>query len=166
MLPPQSLLAAQPLMIMITVWFLSPEPWLICPTKNAATLPCVCFQKSFCFECGHATATSRGDCLTIAAILNVSTGEYSRHAGGNVILCDQISFAVHIKLAFENSRVRNVADAKEHGAGREIPNLARVHVSQFQGGNLTFGWIVNVFHNCVRQKFDLVVLTSPIQHDL
>ena len=45
-------------------------------------------------------------------------------------LRDKIAVAVGFELAAENLRVRRVADAEEHGAGRESPTLAGLQVAQ------------------------------------
>src|SRR5579864_426150 len=122
-------------------------------------------EKLLDFQRRHAAAASCGDRLPITPVLHIPAGIHAGDFGEDVVGGFKIAVLVGVELAFKNLGVGDVADAKKHGAGREIPGLAISGVAQLESGNFLLTDIVYVFDNCVGEELDLVVLLGALQHD-
>src|SRR5450830_2071027 len=76
------------------------------------------FQVALGVQCCHATGTGAGDGLAVDMVLHVAGGKYARHAGGGGHAFQAgLGFdvaVVHVQLAFEDARVRLVADGDKY----------------------------------------------------
>ena len=124
------------------------------------------FQKPFRFHGRGAAGAGGGDGLAIAAVLNVAAGEDAGDVGEDEVAGLQIAVLVHIELPDEHLRVGLVANAQEHGAGGEVPDLAGLEVAQLEAGDLFLAGIADVFHHGIGEELDFLVLAGAFQHDL
>ena len=85
----------------------------------------VLFEVFFCFKGGHAAGACGGDCLAVAAVLDISAGEDAGDdvavvGGEDVIAGLNVAVGVDVEHAFEGHGVGDVADAEEHeGYGKD-----------------------------------------------
>ena len=68
----------------------------------------------------------------------------------------EIAISVSVELALEHLRVRHVSDAEKQRVGREIPDLAGLHIAEFEPGDLLVIDVVDIFHDGVEQKVNFL----------
>src|SRR5690348_10232742 len=124
------------------------------------------FQEAFRLQSRHATRARGCNGLPKAAVLHITTGINPGHPGMDIIGGHKIALAIGIQLVLENSSIRNMTDAEEHGAGRKVPNPAGFHIAKLERCYLTSGGIVDVFHDSVGEEMNFVVFAGSIKHDL
>src|SRR6266852_352149 len=124
------------------------------PSPHPISMPFV-FQILLHFVCRHASGPSGGYGLAVTAVLHVAASEYAWHFRKDILMRDQVAIRIGFELAFEDLRVRDVADPKKHRAGREIPTLAALQIAQTQRRDFLLADIENVIHHGVGEKLDL-----------
>src|ERR1700730_19142645 len=103
--------------------------------------------------------------MPVAAVLHIAARELSWHFREDIVVRDQVAVRVGCELAFKYLGVRDVANAKKHGAGREIPTLAALKIAQTQTRDFLLADVENIVHHGIGEKFDLGISTGAIKHD-
>ncbi len=129
------------------------------------------FEVLFDFESGHAARARGGDGLTVAAVLYVACGEdagddLTVERGEDIVFALDVAVAIQIHLAFEELGVRNVTDAEEEAAERDLLHLAGDGVAHADAADFLLFDSKNLFHDGVRKELNLRVGHGAFQHDL
>ena len=130
----------------------------------------VFFEPFLHLEGGHATSTSRGDGLAIAAVLNVSAGEDARDwlavvRGEHISLRDDVAVGVKIKLPIEHLCIGDVADAKKHELDGQLGPFAGDHVAELETLNVLLLNAEDLLDYGTGKEFDIRVSNGALQHD-
>ncbi|OBJ06463.1 hypothetical protein A5623_06265 [Mycobacterium colombiense] len=90
-------------------------------------------QPALGIECGRAAAGCGGDCLAIAAVDQVTGGEYALRGGtGRIAIGHDVATGIEVDEPDQGARARFLADSDEDGGDRDggIAGVAGVAYAQ------------------------------------
>lgn len=130
----------------------------------------VFFEVFFYFEGCHAARAGGGDCLTVAAVLDISAGvdagdDVAVEGGEDVVGGADVAVFVEVEDAFEGAGVGDVADTKEHEADREDELVAGDTALEAQALDVLLFHAKDFFDGGVGEELDLGVGHGALEHD-
>src|SRR5581483_11336625 len=95
---------------------------------------------------------------------HVAGGEDARHARSGALLGEDVSFLIHLDLAFEDRGVWAMADGDEDAGAGQLRGLAGHDVAELDAGDDLIAQ--DILDDAVPEKGDLIVLERAVLHDL
>ena len=112
-------------------------------------------EEALNFNGGHAAGTRRGDCLTVAAVLNVARVKDAFYIRSRPAMGNRSPSGSRSSWPTEWLCVGNVPNGDEDPVHIAHPRSAGFHVTQYYAGNVTLADIQDVLDHRVREEHDL-----------